>query len=352
MKKILFINPGPFGSLTDTYYYYMLLKDKYDITYLGFDEGKKTPKYDGIKIIHLAGSGNDIIQKLLFIAQIAKLIRDNRYNFILINYFIGSSIIRLLSRDNLIIDIRTSYITSNKYKRFLYNVFLIIEVRLYKNISAISESLVKYLHLPKKTHILPLGAPSLPLIEKDFKTLRILYVGTFHNRNIANTIYAFANFLSEKNDKSIAQYTIIGNGSDFEIKKILNAIATTGMDKCITYKGIIRYPELIGYLNSHNVGMSYIPITTFYDNQPPTKTFEYLLSGMAVVATGTKENKKIITNRNGIIIGDTIDNIVEGLQYIFTNRFKFNSEIIQQESQKYNWNNIINDNLIPYIECF
>lgn len=352
MKKILFINPGQFGSLIDNYYQCLILRDKYDITYLGLDEGKITPKCEGINIIHLSVVVNKIKHKYLFIRKAISLIKEDSYNFVLINYFVGSSIIRLFSINNLVIDIRTSNISANTYKRFLSNLLLFAEVRQFKNISIISESLRQYLFLPKKTHILPLGAPSLPLIEKDFNTLRILYVGTFHQRNIVNTIFAFAKFLSDKTDKNIAQYTIIGYGSDFEIKNILNAIVETSMEKYIIYKGIIRYPELIHYLKYNNIGMSYIPITSYFDNQPPTKTFEYLLSGMAVIATGTKENIKSVTYQNGVVVGDSFEDISNGLEYIYANRLTFNSKEIQQESQKYSWENIINENLIPYIECF
>ena len=352
MKKILFINPGPFGSLTDTYYYCTILKDKYDITYIGFDEDKPTQKLDGISIIHLSGAHNILRQKYIFLRKINKLLKDNSYNFILINYFVGCSLIRLSVRNNLVLDIRTSYISSNLFKRHVFNSLIRFEAAFFKNISIISESLAKFLHFDSEPHILPLGAPTLPFVEKNFNTLNIIYVGTFHERNIVNTIYAFSKFISDKHDKGIARYTIIGSGSDAEIKEINEAIEFTGMNKYISYKGVIRYPELLNYLENHNVGMSYIPLTSYYDNQPPTKTFEYLLSGMAVIATETKENKKVITRINGILIKDSIDDVLGGLEYIYNNRSNLNSKVIQIESQKYSWNYIIQENLIPFIESF
>lgn len=41
-------------------------------------------------------------------------------------------------------------------------------------------------------------------------------------------------------------------------------------------------------------------MTEYYDSQPPTKTFEYALSGLYVLATKTRENEKVITNDNGV----------------------------------------------------
>jgi len=42
----------------------------------------------------------------------------------------------------------------------------------------------------------------------------------------------------------------------------------------------------------------------YYDCQPATKTFEYILSGMVCIATSTYENKKLINNINGVLCND------------------------------------------------
>lgn len=39
----------------------------------------------------------------------------------------------------------------------------------------------------------------------------------------------------------------------------------------------------------------YVPITDYYEYQPPTKTFEYVLSGLLCLATATSSNKEVIT---------------------------------------------------------
>ena len=353
MKKILFVNPGPFGSLTDTYFYYLNLKDIYDITYIGLNAGNNIPKYPDINIIHLEISGNVFKQKILFLFEIYKLLKKNNdYCFILVNYFLGCSLINVFKRKNLIIDVRTSVISESKYITFFSNMLLSLEVSSFRQVSCISESLVEYLNLPKCTHILPLGAPSFPFIKKDFTTLKILYVGTFHQREIVKTIYGFFDFISKYDNKEIATYSIIGHGTDMDIKNIQDSIIQTGMQNHIFFKGTIRYPELNNYLKECNVGFSYIPIKKCFDNQPPTKTFEYLLSGMIVLATGTKENKKVIGKENGFIIDDEIKDIADGLQYIYNNRYNYSSEIIQKKSQKYSWENIIKSNLNSYIEKF
>lgn len=350
MKKIVFINPGPFGSLTDTYYYYIFLKNYYDITYVGFDEGKEVLKYEKINLIHITGGSKKLSNKICFFRKVREVLKSENIDFILVNYFIGCAIIRLFTGNRIVIDIRTSYIFKNKYKRLIYNIILSFESRLFKNISVISKGLATFLHLPERCHILPLGAPLLPLIHKNFDSLKILYVGTFHQRNISNTIFAFAKFFREYCDEIPMHYTIIGFGSEDDIDKVINSIQTEKMTDHIFYKGVIRYPELTEYLNDHNIGMSYIPIENYYEHQPPTKTFEYLLSGMAVIATGTKENKKVINYSNGIIIKDSIEDIYIGLKEIYNRRIIYDTEKIQKNARKYSWEDIVNGNLIPYIE--
>lgn len=348
----MFVNPGHFGSLTDIYFYYVNLKNVYDITYLGFDEDIATPEYEGIEIIHLKVKDNALIKKIILIKEIYKLIKGNDYDYVHINYFLGCSFINIFKRNYFNIDIRTGIISNNKYKKAILNTILTFEVGFFNHFTCISESLKEQLKLPKKTHILPLGAPHLPLIQKDFSVLKVLYVGTFHNREIVKTIYGFSEFVAKYNNRDVAIYTIIGFGSDEEIKEINDAIISTGMQKHIFFKGKIRYPELTTYLEEGNVGMSFIPITEYFDNQPPTKTFEYLLSGMYVLATDTKENKKVITNEKGLLIKDSIEEVSKGLQSIYENRHRLNSKDIQVQSQQYSWDKIVKNNLFLYIEQF
>lgn len=348
----MFVNPGHFGSLTDIYFYYLNLKDVYEITYIGLDEDVVTPQYDGIKIIHLKINGNALIKKIILINETYKLVKGNDYDYVHINYFLGCSFINMFKRNYFNIDVRTSIISKNKLKKILLNMILSFEVSFFNHFSCISDSLKKHLKLPKATHILPLGAPHFPFVIKDFSILKVLYVGTFHNRDIVKTISGFSEFIKNCNNRNVGKYTIIGFGSDEEIKEIQDAIISTGMQKHIFFKGKIRYPELITYLEESNVGMSYIPIIECFDNQPPTKTFEYLLSGMCVLATGTKENKKVITNENGLLIDDSIEEICKGLSHIFKNRNLFNSRDIQKDSQQYSWENIVKNNLFSYIEQF
>ncbi|MFA7288283.1 MAG: glycosyltransferase [Melioribacteraceae bacterium] len=350
MKKILFIHPGQFGTQTSTYNYCLLLKEKYKINYIGIDEGLANRNIKGIKYIHIPQATNGCLMRLNFFKAIYREVHMNSYDFVLVNYFIFCSIIRLFIKRKIVVEIRSGYIFSSFLKRFFYNMFLFIEVKFFKNITTISQGIVKYLNLPARTSIIPLGSPKFAYSKKDFKELKFLYVGTFHERNITTTIKAFAQWYFENINRLNVSYTIIGHGSKTEVEKIKNMIKELKIDKIVSYKGEIREPKIAEYFNSHNVGVSYIPIKKYFENQPPFKTFEYLLSGMPVLATATNENIKVINDANGVIIGDTVEDFYNGLIKIYTNINTYSSEKIQKQSQKYSWDYIVTFNLIPYIE--
>ena len=350
MKNILIIHPGPFGYHTPTYYYCLLLKNKYQITYLGIDENRENKNIEGIRYIHLPAGQNSVSKRISYFKAIKREVEQVKYDFVLVNYFVFCSFLRFISNANYVLEIRTSFIFTSFIKRFIYNAILIIESRLFRNITTISHDLARFLILPDRTYIVPLGAPKFPIYNKDFSSMNILYVGTFYEREIPKTIHAVAKFVNEFKDKADISYTIIGFGSEIEIENIRLTIRKLEMDKYITYKGVVRYPELNEYFRNNNIGMSYIPLKKRYDSQPPIKSFEYLLSGMAVLATGTKENRKIINELNGIITGDSIDDVYSGLKHIFSKLNKFNSLNIQTSSGQYSWESIVENILIPYIE--
>jgi glycosyltransferase involved in cell wall biosynthesis len=107
--------------------------------------------------------------------------------------------------------------------------------------------------------------------------------------------------------------------------------------------GRVNQSELHNYFNIAHIGISLIPIKPWFENQPPTKTFEYLVSGLPVLATATKENKKVITKENGILINDDIDSIKDGLRKIMKGFLdqSFNSQKIMETNKMYSWEYIV-----------
>src|SRR5690606_1611564 len=123
-------------------------------------------------------------------------------------------------------------------------------------------------------------------------------VGSLNKRRIEDTIIGFRKFYSEYHEKTKIVYDIIGFGKNE--KDILNLIKEEKMEDVIGFHGRKHYYQLYEFFDKANIGVCYIPITDFFDVQPPTKLFEYALSGLFTIATKTKENEKFINPKNGV----------------------------------------------------
>jgi len=85
-----------------------------------------------------------------------------------------------------------------------------------------------------------------------------------------------------------------------------------------------------------------------FDSQPVTKTFDYLLAGMPVIATATSENKIVINENNGVLIDDTIEGFASGVEEVIIKKDRYKSQTIRETSQIYHWQLIVS-NLEKYL---
>ncbi len=144
-------------------------------------------------------------------------------------------------------------------------------------------------------------------------------------------------------------YTIIAFGNEDEVMDIRNLINKLNLNDKISFLGEIRPPILYKYFDSSNIGVSFIPITKYFNCQPATKTYEYLINGMPVIATNTHENKKIINENNGVLINDDVNSFAEGLYILYKNRKQYSFNNITYLSSNYSWENILKKYLDPII---
>ena len=349
MKRILIVSPGQFGTHNGTYQYCKLLSKEHIISYFGINENRQNIYLDNVKLNHLEIRSNSFFNKIYFLTKLRSFLKFNNYDFIMANYFLGCSFLNLFTDDKKIVDIRSGYIYKNKFKRFFFNRLLLLEVSAFKNITVISINLSKYLNLPKRAHHIPLGSPVFSTLEKSYDSFKLLYVGTFYQRNLHQAINGFSKFYLEYKDLIKMEMNIVGVGNNEDIQLIKDTISELSIGHVVKFLGEIRYPELNKHFEYHNIGLSYIPLTQYFNFQPPTKTFEYLSSGMITIATSTVENISVINESNGILIRDNEDSLFEGLKFLYNNKNNYNYFRIQDNSRQYSWKNIVFNNLLPYL---
>ena len=338
-----------FGYNPATFYYCKYLRNIYDITCICWDHGLPRMMLEQVKVVYVNRAGGPLrIFRLL--AAISCHVRG-RETILFLKYFKGvSTILRFWYWPNpFVLDIRTGSVDPRSYRRFCQDLLLRIETLWFPHVTVISKSLAKRLHLDHRATILPLGAEILSDTDKDFTVMRLLYVGTLFNRHIDRMLEGFISFCRKQKLADRARLTIIGTGKNNELDMLQNIVRQHGVEKSVSLLGQIPHDELGKYFNSHNVGISYIPMTSYYDVQPATKTFEYLLSGLAVIGTATSENKLVISETNGVLTGESPEEFADGLVLLLKKMDSFDSQQIRNTAMQYSWRRIT-DNLDGYIQ--
>ena len=341
---ILILCQNQFGYHIDTYFYCKYLREKHNISYLCWDYRYPKQRLEGILCEYVSRNGNIFIRNLRYLRSAISCLRSKKYDICFIKYFRGCALLHLLFRKQVFVfDIRSGSISEHKAYRLMYDFCMKLESLLFQHVTIISSSLARRLRLQNKSHILPLGSITISTKIKTFRSLDLLYVGTLRNRRIDKTIKGLAQFLGTVRNPIKLSYTIIGSGYDDEVTTLRKIVHSEGLSGVVNIIGQVPFEKLKPYFDSHNIGVSFVPMTPYFDIQPVTKTFDYLLSGMPVIATATSENKLVINDSNGILIDDSPDGFCEGLRRMYKKLNRFDSTDIMKAAQKFHWKKIVAD---------
>jgi glycosyltransferase involved in cell wall biosynthesis len=347
-KRLLILNPAQFGYHLDTYYYGKWARRLFQIVYHGFDAGCPKLALEGLTVHYVSRRGNLVRRYLRFLGSCVAACAG-RYDVVFVKYFAGCALLRLLHpRQRFVLDIRTGSTAAHPLKRWGLDLLLRAESLCFRHVTVISASLARKLGLGT-VHVLPLGADPVETPPKDFCALRLLYVGTLHGRRIEDTVKAFHRFYVEAGHAVEMSYDVIGDAPHGERDRLQAWVKDHGLEEVVSLPGFIHQRDLARYYEKCNVGVSYIPINRIYDCQPPTKTFEYLLAGLPVIATNTSENAAVINEHNGLLIDDTPEAFYEALKTLTRHRETYASDRIRTDALRYSWETIVHSNLVPYI---
>ncbi|MBI6118422.1 glycosyltransferase family 4 protein [Salegentibacter maritimus] len=348
-KKILILGSAQFGYSTTTYKYCEYARHDFDITYVGWDY--KLPKIELslVKVKYVSRKGNLLKRNFKLLKAFYKEISLG-YNLVLTTYVRGISLVKLLNPGaKVLMYVDTFGVMPNASKRYVYDLMLKFETSFFKNVAVINSGLGKLLNR-NKYEILPLGGAVFNTNHKSFDSLKLLYVGTFDNRNMIDCVKGFHKFLEKigyKNDS--IKFEIIGDGPNNELEELKAYVESYKLSPYISILGYIPQKDLKPYFENANIGVSYVPILPYYEYQTPTKTFEYLISGLPVIATATFENKKIIRPWSGVIVKDTPNSFCEGIIKLQEKKKEFCSERIIKAYSNNTWENAVKNHFIPLV---
>ena len=349
--RLVIVNTEQFGYHIDTYYYCKLLKEHYDIHYVGWDHGFDKMELEGIKLTYVSRDGS-LARVRRFIEAIQAACAPNpsakdQKTILFVKYAPGLAVLQRFLVHNVVhvLDIRTGSVTKGRVARSFKNWLMRREASFYRHLTVISESLAATHGWAHRAKIVPLGAVEISAVDKKFAALNMLYVGTLFNRNIDQMVLGVAAYLKSQQDtetdgQTAVTLTVVGGGPGNELDQLRDIVATHDVGAHIKIEGQVPHDKLEHYFDTHNIGMSYIPMTPYFDVQPPTKTFEYLLSGMAVLATATSENARIIQPDNGRLIEDSAAAVQQAVAAMANAPATFDSRSIRQAARPFLWSTI------------
>lgn len=344
-QKLLIVDKHQFGYLIDVYKWCKYLRTEYDITVLCFDTGDKKQDLEGVNVCYVGYGGSVAIRGIRFVLLALWHIFTFK-GIVLVEYFEHCIWLKkLLPFKKMILDVRTIAVWGTQPDRDKYDGEIEQACKKYDVVSVISKGVMKRLNRTEDdTHILPLGADVISEIDKKIDSLRLIYVGTFDGRHIDKTIKAVAEFRKANPDIPII-YDVIGDGHHDELLQYRQLVHNLNLEEIVKLHGRVPNTELKPYFDKANIGVSFVPVTSYYNIQPPTKTFEYVLSGLYTIATKTEENEAVVNSDCGYLIEDTEEDFIKALIHIWLNRNVFNSDNIRKSLEDNRWNVIVEKRL-------
>lgn len=351
-EKILIVCKIDLGSHTDLYKWCYYLRDEYDVSLICLDTKYEKVQMEGVKVHYVSCRGSRILKGIRYVLSVLWRILWFKGK-IMVVYFEHCKVIKkVFPRRRMLLDIRTLAISPDETARRQMDNDIVSACKCFDVVSVISEGVKKKIgDVGRKVHILPLGADCISDKQRDYSKLRLLYVGTFAGRDIDKTIKGVNMFLREHPSVDI-KYDIIGSGYGNELEDYRKLVKDLGLTEIITLHGRVANHLLQPYFDEANIGVSFVPITDYYNVQPPTKTFEYVLSGLYTIVTATDANREIITQANGILIEDSPQAFASALEQVLREKENIDELEVRASLSAYNWANIVNKCLKPILqEC-
>jgi len=322
-----------------------LRKLEYETLYFGVLEKNSCDSYKQENNLFFSTfSRNAIIRRLIFYIFLVK----NKDKFVftkkVVSYFPGCSVLNLISRNNVLI-IPSFSVSPSIFYRKLINLLIQVESFTFKKVILFSSGMQK--QLLKKSNIMNLGVNLHTENHALSSQPNFLYIGTLFNRNILDSVIGFKNYHYQGGS---GKYHIICKKDVIEFAKIKKYIQSNKLDNVIMlYDG--QKVQNKNFFRLCDVGISYIPITKYYDIQPATKTFEYLANGMFVIGTKTEENKRSICKNFGFLIADNSVAFTDACHKYeaFTEQIKLDRNYIATKHSFLLWDNVVKDQFLKLI---
>jgi len=310
--------------------------------------------------IYILGKDNKIRKKLYglideirFIKKVISILKNKDNDIIIIHFHRLAFLYPLfLPNQKLVLRLYTTSVNKSQIKRITKDIWGRFICKFYNIFFIPTENDRKAFHLNKRkmSYVIPSPLEPISITKKEFKEIKLFYIGTLHNRNVEDTVKGLALFLKSNRNNNIVSYDIVGKGHKEDEEKLISTIINNNLEDIVHYHGFLNDEEVIPFFDNCNIGVAYVPITDYYTNVLVTKLFEYLQSGLAAIATKTNENKKVVTDINGVLIEDSPEGFAKGLETLTMNLNKYSSEAIADTVKEYTVEYYVKNHLLNILE--
>jgi len=353
--KILIVSASQFGYLIDYHRYYTYLKGKgYDVKYMCWDFGKERLEPGNPDIIYVSRSGAKVRRLSRFIKAVVDYEKEMKFDRILLNNFkLDFTLLLSIPKEKMYYDIRTVTVSTKRYRRVLFDSMIAFAAKRFRHTSVITDAAAKRLGI-RRYRLLPLGGARFPAAavndpEVDqYRSLFsgndfiFLYVGTLSQRRMIEPVMGFHEYL-KKNPTAAVKFILVGDSFGNELETIREYVKSNGIEKYVLALGYIPQKRLALFFQEADCGITWFPITPFFDVQPNTKTYEYLINGMPVIATATQDNARLLNHADiecGIVIKDNPQDFERAVGEIMAKYHLYDKKTIADRFSEYEWDNL------------
>ncbi|MEM7114010.1 MAG: glycosyltransferase family 4 protein [Chloroflexota bacterium] len=380
--RILFPYPQAFGYFPDIFEYVTQLKALgIEAFYVGLKSAsvcEEMPPH----AIHLC---QQTVSKTQFIKFVHQQIAEVKPDIVHVFHFRGCGVLPVASRKwakKWLIDVRTIHVETQDFRVksdfWLRDRLTWLETQSYNQILALTKTIEGNLKpTVRPVDTLPLGASLSRLNSANKSQLRceirqelnipssapvLIYAGSLSpSRQISKLIKAFSRVLSRYPN---ARLLMVGGSigyvaeTDPLVQSLFKLGLAEGLASHLIFTGRVPYVEIPAYLAAADIGISYMPLGTPHQFQPPTKLIEYMMAELVVVSNEIPAIEDLITDDvNGILFGESEEEIVRGFSRALTLLNSENqdaySRVIAEAKQSVifrDWRNIVENKLIPIYE--
>lgn len=350
--KILIVTTNQFGYLVDYYRYYSYLKKNgHSVTFLCWDFEKPRVEPENADVVYVSRKAGKVKRVAGFIRAIVQAEKAHRFDRILINWFkFMTPLLFMIPKRKMYVDIRTVSVNTSPLQRGFFDTMMRVDANLFGKVSILTESSARRLKLARYK-LLPLGGAFFNeggVADKTYQELvqqgqyDFLYVGTLHLRRIIDCVQGFHQFI-QSNPAVPARFIIVGDAIFNELNEIRAYVQNNKLTDRVITLGYIPQKELGVFFQHVFCGVSYVPLLPHFDVQPSTKTYEYLINGIPVIATTIQDNVRLLKDSPvpcGVLISDNAEDFARGIAEVISHRHEYSKEAIAAHFAEYEWDNL------------